>query len=61
LIHKLEYFLNAEIVGNRIQAKSWELLLAMLVFEAAFGLEGLVAAPIYYAYIKTELRGLGLI
>lgn len=61
LIHKLEYFLNAEIVGNRIQAKSWELLLAMLVFEAAFGLEGLVAAPIYYAYLKTELRGLDLI
>ncbi|QWA13746.1 AI-2E family transporter [Sodalis ligni] len=61
LIHKLEYFLNAEIVGNRIQAKSWELLLAMLVFEAAFGLEGLVAAPIYYAYLKTELRSLDLI
>lgn len=61
MIHKLEYFLNAEIVGHRIQAKSWELLLAMLVFEAAFGLEGLVAAPIYYAYLKTELRELDLI
>ncbi|TKI07275.1 AI-2E family transporter [Martelella alba] len=61
LIHKLEYFLNAEIVGNRIQAKSWELLLAMLIFESAFGLEGLVAAPIYYAYLKTELRLSGLI
>lgn len=61
LIHKLEYFLNAEIVGHRIQAKSWELLLAMLVFESAFGLEGLVAAPIYYAYLKTELRSLDLI
>lgn len=61
LIHKLEYFLNAEIVGSRIQAKSWELLLAMLIFEAAFGLEGLVAAPIYYAYLKTELRSLQLI
>lgn len=56
LIHKLEYFLNAEIVGCRIKAKSWELLLAMLVFEATFGLEGLIAAPIYYAYLKTELR-----
>ncbi|OQM34076.1 AI-2E family transporter [bacterium endosymbiont of Pedicinus badii] len=56
LIHKLEYFLNAEIVGNRIQAKSWEILLAMLIFEAAFGIQGLVAAPIYYAYLKSELR-----
>lgn len=56
LIHKLEYFLNAEIVGSRINAKSWELMLVMLIFDAAFGLEGLVAAPIYYAYLKTELR-----
>ncbi|SNC59025.1 AI-2E family transporter [Sodalis endosymbiont of Henestaris halophilus] len=61
LIHKLEYFLNAEIIGSRINAKSWELLLAMLVFEAIFGLEGVVAAPIYYAYLKTELRAQDLI
>ncbi|MGL9769558.1 MAG: AI-2E family transporter [Sodalis sp. (in: enterobacteria)] len=61
LIHKLEYFLNAEIIGNHINAKSWELLLAMLIFEAACGLEGLVAAPIYYAYLKTELRAQELI
>ncbi|CUX96597.1 AI-2E family transporter [Candidatus Doolittlea endobia] len=61
LIHKLEYFLNAEIVGSRINAKSWELLLTMLILEAAFGLEGLVAAPIYYAYLKIELRALKLI
>ncbi|UVK77223.1 MAG: hypothetical protein FKGGLIKP_00902 [Sodalis sp. Fse] len=61
LIHKLEYFLNAEIIGSRIKAKSWELLLAMLVFEAAFGLEGLVAAPIFYAYLKLELRAQNLI
>jgi len=24
--------------------------------EAAFGIAGIVAAPIYYAYIKSELR-----
>jgi len=29
--------------------------------EAAFGLPGLVAAPIYYAYIKSELRKQNLI
>lgn len=56
LIHKLEYFLNARIVGGQIQAKAWELLVAMLVFEAAFGLAGVIAAPIYYAYLKSELR-----
>jgi predicted PurR-regulated permease PerM len=56
VIHKLEYFLNARIVGGQISAKSWELLLAMLIFEAAFGLPGVVAGPIYYAYLKSELR-----
>ena len=54
-IHKLEYFLNARIVGTRIEARAWELLLAMLLMEAAFGVAGLIAAPIYYAYVKDEL------
>ncbi|MEO8747655.1 MAG: hypothetical protein ABI379_08380, partial [Rhodanobacter sp.] len=61
LIHKLEYFLNARIVGTQIRARAWELLLAMLLMEAAFGLPGLVAAPIYYAYLKRELEVNGLI
>jgi predicted PurR-regulated permease PerM len=61
VIHKLEYFLNARIVGTRIQARAWELLLAMLVLEVAFGIAGLIAAPIYYAYIKSELSEAGLI
>jgi len=33
----------------------------MLVVEAAFGLPGLVAAPIYYAYLKSELEAERLI
>ncbi|MDF3983762.1 hypothetical protein P3W24_16990 [Luteibacter sp. PPL201] len=61
LIHKLEYFLNARIVGGQIRARAWELLVAMLVFEAAFGLPGLVAAPIFYAYLKAELEAARLI
>ncbi len=61
VIHKLEYFLNARIVGSRISARAWELLLAMLAMEAAFGLAGLVAAPIYYAYLKQELAERGLV
>ncbi len=55
LIHKLEYFLNARIVGSQIHARAWELLIAMLLMEAAFGLTGVIAAPIYYAYLKSEL------
>jgi predicted PurR-regulated permease PerM len=55
IIHKLEYFLNAHIVGTQIHARAWELLLAMLGMEAAFGIPGVIAAPIYYAYLKDEL------
>ncbi|SEN49178.1 Predicted PurR-regulated permease PerM [Luteibacter sp. UNCMF331Sha3.1] len=61
VVHKLEYFLNARIVGGQIRARTWELLVAMLAFEAAFGLAGLVAAPIYYAYLKSELETEGLV
>lgn len=55
VIHKLEYFLNARIIGRRIHARAWELLLAMLAMEAAFGIAGVVAAPIYYCFVKDEL------
>jgi len=54
-IHKLEYFLNAKIVGTKINARAWELLSAMLVMEALFGIAGVIAAPVFYAYIKSEL------
>lgn len=61
IIHKLEYFLNAGIIGSRIRTKAWELLAAMLAMEVAFGVAGLVAAPIVYAYLKDELSSRGLI
>jgi predicted PurR-regulated permease PerM len=61
LIHKLEYFVNARIVGTQIRARAWELLIAMLAMEAAFGIAGVVAAPIYYAYLKDELKSRNVI
>lgn len=61
VIHKLEYFLNAHIVGTQVQAHAWELLIAMLVLEAAFGMPGVIAAPIYYAYLKDELSSQHLV
>jgi predicted PurR-regulated permease PerM len=61
VIHKLEYFLNAKIIGSRIQCRAWELLIAMLAMEAAFGIAGVVAAPIFYAYVKAELTDRGLV
>jgi predicted PurR-regulated permease PerM len=61
VIHKLEYFLGARIVGSRIKSQIWELLIAMMAMEALFGIPGLVAAPIFYAYVKSELLAAKLI
>ncbi|MDP9109049.1 MAG: AI-2E family transporter [Pseudomonadota bacterium] len=61
VIHKLEYFLNAKIIGHHINARIWELLVAMLVMETLFGIPGVVAAPVVYAYAKKELRERGLV
>ena len=55
VVHKMEYFLNAKIIGKQINAKVWELLTAMLMMEAIFGVPGVVAAPVLYAYLKKEL------
>lgn len=61
LIHKLEYFTNARIVGGEVHASAWELISAMVAMEALFGLPGLVAAPVAYAWLKGELRNKGMI
>ena len=61
VVHKLEYVLNAHIMGAQIRAAAWEMLAALLVSEAAFGAPGLVAAPILYAYSKRELQDRQLI
>jgi predicted PurR-regulated permease PerM len=54
VIHKLEYFANARFVGEQIDAKAFELLLAMLFMERLLGPAGVVAAPVFYAWLKSE-------
>jgi predicted PurR-regulated permease PerM len=61
VVHKLEYFLNAKIIGSHIDARAWELLTAMLMMEAIFGVPGVIAAPVLYAYAKKELADRGLV
>jgi len=61
VIHKLEYFTNARIVGGEVHARAWELLCAMLFMEALFGVIGMVAAPVVYAWVKAELTARELI
>ena len=61
LIHKLEYLTNSRIVGGETDSQAWEILLAILVGETAFGVSGVVMAPIIYAFLKRELRDRGLV
>ena len=61
LIHKLEYLINSRLVGGETDSAAWEILLAILIGEAAFGVSGIVLAPIVYAFIKRELRDRALV
>ncbi len=61
LIHKAEYVINAKVVGRRTHMGVWELLSVMFVAEAVFGPAGLVAAPLFYAYLKKELVAVRLV
>lgn len=54
VIHKLEYFINARFVGQQINAKPHEILVMMIVMERIFGPAGIVAAPVFYAWLKSE-------
>ncbi|HEX7191907.1 MAG TPA: AI-2E family transporter [Thermoanaerobaculia bacterium] len=61
LVHKLEYLINSRIVGSQTDSQAWEILMAIIIGEAAFGAGGIVMAPIVYAFVKGELRERGLI
>jgi predicted PurR-regulated permease PerM len=61
LIHKLEYLINSRIVGGETDSQAWEILMAIIVGEAAFGVGGVVLGPIIYAFIKRELRDRALV
>ena len=52
---------DALVQAGRVGARLCLGILAMLVFEAAFGLPGVVAGPIYYAYLKSELKQVGMV
>src|SRR5260221_8925735 len=56
LVHKLEYLINSRIVGGETDSQAWEILMAILIGETAFGVAGVVMGPIIYAFVKRELR-----
>lgn len=56
LIHKLEYVVNSKIVGSKTGSQIWEILMAILIGEAAFGLQGVILGPVFYTFVKRELQ-----
>ena len=54
LLHKLEYFLNSKIVGDRIKNPMWLTLLGLVIGETLMGVPGMILAPAVLHYIKVE-------
>ncbi len=54
VIHKLEYFLNSKIVGDRIKNPMWLTLLGLVLGEKLMGIPGMILAPVVLHYIKVE-------
>jgi predicted PurR-regulated permease PerM len=54
VIHKLEYFLNSKIIGDRIKNPMWLTLLGIMLGEKLMGIPGMILAPVVLHYIKVE-------
>jgi predicted PurR-regulated permease PerM len=58
LIHKLEYFLNSKIIGDRIRNPVWLTLLGLILGEKLMGIPGMILAPVILNYLKMEASGI---
>ncbi len=54
VIHKLEYFLNSKIIGDRIKNPMWLTLIGIVIGEKLMGVPGMILAPVVLHYIKVE-------
>jgi predicted PurR-regulated permease PerM len=54
IVHKLEYFLNSKIVGDRIRNPFWMTLLALILGERLLGIPGMILAPVVLNYVRVE-------
>jgi len=54
IIHKLEYFLNSKIIGDRIKNPMWLTLIGLVLGEKLMGIPGMILAPVVLHYIKVE-------
>jgi predicted PurR-regulated permease PerM len=55
LIHKLEYFLNSKVIGDRIRNPVWLTLIALIIGEQLMGIPGLILAPVVLNYLRVEM------
>jgi predicted PurR-regulated permease PerM len=55
VIHKLEYFLNSKIIGDRIRNPIWLTFFGLIVGEKLMGIPGLILAPVVLNYLRVEL------
>ena len=54
VIHKMEYFLNSKIIGDRIKNPIWLTLLGLILGEKLMGVPGMILAPVILNYLKVE-------
>jgi predicted PurR-regulated permease PerM len=54
VIHKLEYFLNSKIIGERIKSPMWLTLIGIVLGEKLMGIPGMILAPVVLHYLKVE-------
>jgi len=60
LIHKLEYFLNSKIIGDRIKNPVWLTLVGLIIGERLMGIPGMIMAPVVLNYIKVEMSRIAI-
>ena len=61
VIHKLEYFLNSKIIGDRIKNPVWLTLLGLIIGERLMGIPGMILAPVILNYIKVEMSRMAVV
>ena len=54
VVHKLEYFLNSKIIGDRIRNPVWLTLMGLILGEKLLGVPGMILAPVVLNYLKME-------
>jgi predicted PurR-regulated permease PerM len=54
VVHKLEYFLNSKIIGDRIRNPVWLTLLGLILGEKLMGIPGMILAPVVLNFVKME-------